>query len=164
VTSWLTSSYRKGKNLNLIYCDTSFLGALYLPGEKFEPGARELASTFAEPMAFPWLSELELYNSVYRGAGRNIYSRRVCTSILRQIAQDKATGLLLSWPLDLLPHFRKAMELSKQFTPTYLCRSLDVLHVAAACLLEAAEFASFDIRQRKLAVGVGLKPLPETLP
>jgi predicted nucleic acid-binding protein len=148
----------------LIYCDTSFLGALYLPGEKFEPGARELASTFAEPMAFPWLSELELCNSVYRGAGRNIYSRRVCTSILRQIAQDKATGLLLSWPLDLVPHFRKAMELSKQFTPTYLCRSLDVLHVAAACLLEAAEFASFDIRQRKLAAGVGLKPLPETLP
>jgi predicted nucleic acid-binding protein len=164
VTSWLSSSYRKGKNLNLIYCDTSFLGALYLPGEEFEPGARELASTFAEPMAFPWLSELELCNSVYRGAGRNIYSRRVCTSILRQIAQDKATGLLLSWPLDLVPHFRKAMELSKQFTPTYLCRSLDVLHVAAACLLEAAEFASFDIRQRKLAAGVGLKPLPETLP
>ena len=41
---------------------------------------------------------------------------------------------------------------------------LDVLHVAAACLLEAREFASFDIRQRKLAAGVGLKPLPETLP
>jgi hypothetical protein len=29
--------------------------------------------------------------------------------------------------------------------------------------LEATEFASFDIRQRKLAAGVGLKPLPETL-
>ena len=147
----------------MVYCDTSFLGALYLPGEKFEPGARELASAFTEPIAFPWLSELELCNSVYRGAGRNIYSRRVCTSILRQIAQDKATGLLFSWPLDLLPHFQKAMELSKQFTPTYLCRSLDILHVAAACLLEAAEFASFDIRQRKLAAGAGLKPLPETL-
>lgn len=160
----MRSSYRKGKNLNLIYCDTSFLGALYLPGEKFEPGARDLASAFTEPIAFPWLSELELRNSVYRGAGRSIYSRRVCTSILRQIDQDQATGLLFSWPLDLLPHFRKAMELSKQFTPTYLCRSLDLLHVAAACLLEAGEFASFDIRQRKLAAGAGLKPLPETLP
>jgi predicted nucleic acid-binding protein len=148
----------------LIYCDTSFLGALYLPGEKFEPGARELAAAFTEPIAFPWLSELELRNSVYRGAGRNIYSRRVCTSILRQIDQDKATGLLFSCPLDLLPHFRKAMELSNRFTPTYLCRSLDLLHVAAACLLEAGEFVSFDIRQRKLAAGAGLKPLPETLP
>jgi hypothetical protein len=79
-----------------------------LPGEKFEPGARDLASAFTEPMAFPWLPELELCNSVYRGAGRNIYSRRVCTSILRQIDQDQATGLLFSWPLDLLPHFSKS--------------------------------------------------------
>ena len=144
----------------MIYCDTSFLGALYLPGEKFEPVARELASAFTEPLAFPWLSELELCNSVYRGAGRNIYSRRVSGSILRQIAQDKADGLLFSWPIDLAPHFRKAMDLSKQFTPTHLCRSLDVLHVAAACLLEATEFASFDTRQRKLAASAGLKLLP----
>jgi hypothetical protein len=103
------SSYRKGKNPDVIYCDTSFLGALYLPGEKFEPVARELASAFTEPMAFPWLSELELSNSVYRGMGRNIYSRRLRASILRKIAQDKNAGLLFSWPLDLLQHFRKAM-------------------------------------------------------
>ena len=148
----------------MIYCDTSFLGALYLPGAKFEPVARELASAFTEPMAFPWLSELELCNSVYRGTGRNIYSRQVCASILRQIAQDKNAGLLFLWPLDLLPHFRKAMELSKQFTPIHLCRSLDVLHVAAACLLGPGEFASFDARQRKLAASAGLKLLPETLP
>ena len=161
MTSLLGSSYRKGKNPDVIYCDTSFLGALYLPGGKFEPIARKLASAFSEPMAFPWLSELELSNSVYRGVGHNIYSRRVCASILRQIAQDKNAGLLFSWPLDLLPHFREAMELSKRFTPIYLCRSLDVLHVAAARLLGAAEFASFDTRQRKLAARAGLKLLPE---
>lgn len=146
------------------YCDTSFLGALYLPGEKFEPVARKLASAFTEPMAFPWLSELELCNSVYRGAGRRIFSRRVCTGILRQIAQDKAAGLLFSCTLELQPHFRKAMELSKQFTPTCLCRSLDVLHVAAACLLGVGELVSFDTRQRELAASAGLKLLPETLP
>jgi hypothetical protein len=64
-----------------------------LPGEKFEPGARALASTFAEPIAFPWLSELEICNSVYRGDGRNIYTRRICTSILRQLPKT-ATGPL----------------------------------------------------------------------
>jgi len=41
------------------------------------------------------LSELELSNSVYRVMGRNIYSRRVCASILRKIAQDKKAGLKL---------------------------------------------------------------------
>jgi hypothetical protein len=65
-----------------------------------------------------------------------------------------------------LDRFRilKSDGTKQQFTPTYLCRSLDVLHVAAACLLEVREFASFDIRQRKLAAGVGLQPLPEILP
>jgi predicted nucleic acid-binding protein len=148
----------------VVYCDTSFLGALYLPGEKFERVARELAFTFTEPMAFPWLSELEVCNSVYRGAGRNIYSRRICAGILRQIARDKAAGLLFSCPVEPPAHFRKAMDLSKRFTSTHLCRSLDVLHVAAACLLETPEFASFDTRQRKLAASAGLKLLPEILP
>jgi predicted nucleic acid-binding protein len=148
----------------MIYCDTSFLGALYLPGEKFEPVARQLASAFAEPMAFPWLVELELSNSVYRGAGRKIFSRRVGASILRQIARDKAAGLLFSCSLELQPHFRKAMELSQRFMPICLCRTLDVLHVAAACVLGVGELVSFDARQRDLAARVGLKLLPETLP
>jgi predicted nucleic acid-binding protein len=157
-------SYRREKNPEVIYCDTSFLGALYLPGEKFEPVARQLASAFAEPMAFPWLSELELSNSVCRGAGRKIFSRRVGATILRQIARDKTAGLLFPCPLELQPHFRKAMELSQRFTPICLCRSLDVLHVAAAFLLGAGELVSFDTRQRDLAAKAGLKLLPETLP
>jgi predicted nucleic acid-binding protein len=160
----LGSSYRKGKNPEVIYCDTSFLGALYLPGEKFEPVARPLASAFAEPMVFPWLSELELSNSVYRAAGRRIFSRRVGATILRQITRDKATGLLFSCPLEPEPHFRKAMELSQRFTPICLCRSLDVLHVAAACVLGVGELVSFDSRQRDLAARAGLKLLPEALP
>jgi hypothetical protein len=115
----------------VIYCDTSFLGALYLPGEKFEPVARPLASAFAEPMVFPWLSELELSNSVYRAAGRRIFSRRVGATILRQITRDKATGLLFSCPLEPEPHFRKAMELTKPAVYTNL--PLQILGRAARC-------------------------------
>jgi predicted nucleic acid-binding protein len=44
-----------------------------------------------------------------------------------------------------------------------LIRTLDVLHVAAALLLEAKILASFDERQRRLAASVGLKVLPETV-
>jgi hypothetical protein len=84
-----------------------------LPGEKFEPVARAVASALTEPVAFSWLCELELSN-IYRGAGRNIYSRRVCATILRQIAKDKNAGLLVSCSLDPPSHFRKAIELTKQ--------------------------------------------------
>jgi predicted nucleic acid-binding protein len=43
-------------------------------------------------------------------------------------------------------------------------RSLDVLHVAAASLLGALQFVSFDRRQRSLAFKAGLKILPRIMP
>jgi hypothetical protein len=55
------------------------------------------------------------------------------------------------------------MKLSTEYAARYLTRTLDVLHVAAALLLEAKTLASFDDRQRRLAAGVGLQLLPETL-
>jgi hypothetical protein len=39
-------------------------------------------------------------------------------------------------------------------------RSLDLLHVAAALILEARVFFSFDDRQRKAAAGEGLNVKP----
>ena len=55
------------------------------------------------------------------------------------------------------------MKLSTEYGARYLTRTLDVLHLAAALLLEAKSSASFDDRQRRLAASVGLKLLPETL-
>jgi hypothetical protein len=40
------------------------------------------------------------------------------------------------------------------------CRSLDILHCAAAKLLGAAGFVSTDVRQRKLAAAMGLNLAP----
>jgi predicted nucleic acid-binding protein len=147
----------------LIYCDTSFLAALYLPEEVFEPRARAIVATFERSIPYPWLLELELCNAVYRGLGRHLYDRRTCSSILRQIAADKDTGILWVWSVDSNALFKGAMELSHRFTATYQCRALDVLHVAAALESGAQTLASFDLRQRKLAVGAGLNLLPESL-
>lgn len=147
----------------MIYCDTSFLAALYLPEEVFEPRARTISATFERSIPYPWLLELELCNAIYRGLGRNLYDRRSCTSILRQISADKDTGILWVWSVDSSTLFKGAMELSRRFTPTHQCRTLDVLHVAAALESGAGTLASFDHRQRKLAVSAGLNLLPEAL-
>jgi hypothetical protein len=96
--------------------------------------------------------------------GRKIYSHWVSASILRQMANDKNAGMLLPAPADLALHFEKAMDLSRRFTPIYLCRSLDVLHVAGACVVATTEFASFDARQRELVARAMLKLLPRSLP
>lgn len=147
----------------MIYCDTSFLGALYLPEEVFEPRARTISATFERSIPYPWLLELELCNAVYRGLGRNLYERRTCTSVLRQISADKDTGILSVWSVDSTALFKGAMELSKRFAATHQCRTLDVLHVAAALEFKAETIASFDHRQRRLAASAGLNLLPENL-
>jgi hypothetical protein len=55
------------------------------------------------------------------------------------------------------------MKLSTEYAARYLTRTLNVLHVAAALLLEAKVLASFDERQRRLAASVEHELLPETL-
>jgi predicted nucleic acid-binding protein len=147
----------------LIYCDTSFLAALYLPEEVFEPRARAISGNFERSIPYPWLLELELSNTVYRGWGRNLYDKRTCTAILGQISADKKTGILSVWSVDSTALFTGALELSKRFTASHQCRTLDILHLAAALEFRAETIASFDQRQRKLAASVGLNLLPEIL-
>lgn len=147
----------------MIYCDTSFLAALYLPEEVFEPRARAISANFERSIPYPWLLELELSNAVYRGLGRNLYDKRTCTAILGQISADKNTGILSVWSIDSTALFKGAMELSKRFTAAHQCRTLDILHIAAALEFRAETIASFDQRQRKLAASAGLNLLPENL-
>jgi len=49
-----------------------------------------------------------------------------------------------------------AVKLAGQHTGTVGCRSLDILHCAAAKVLAATEFISTDSRQKKLATAMGL--------
>jgi hypothetical protein len=46
--------------------------------------------------------------------------------------------------------------LAEQHTGLLGCRSLDVLHCAAARILGVSEFISTDARQKKLATAMGL--------
>lgn len=56
--------------------------------------------------------------------------------------------------------YAKAGELSDRYTPKFLTRSLDLMHVATALLCKARVFLSTDTRQRKAAKAEGLKVLP----
>ncbi len=144
----------------MTYCDTSFLMAIYVESDRFQPRAREIAGRFREPIPFTLLVELELQNGVRRNLASGVISIQEHDTIFRQIAQDEADGVLGRCRLASTEHYAKARELSKAFTPHIALRSLDILHVAAALLLKAEVLASFDERQRQLAVKAGLKLLP----
>jgi hypothetical protein len=143
------------------YCDSSFLCALYLPGDKYEPIGRPIAARFTESIPYVALSELELQNSVHRGIATGLFNRQTCTKILGQIHHDEVSGFLQRYKLVFEDHFFEALTLTKRFSAIHNCRTLDVLHVAAAVLLKATQLASFDIRQRAIAIDLGLEILPK---
>lgn len=147
----------------MIYCDTSFLLALYVPADPFHPQAIKKAAKFKEPIPFTLLVELELVNGIRRGLAAKVIERKEHDAIFRQIHDDEADGILVRQPLPPTEHYAKARELSKKYTPELSAHSLDILHVAAALLLKAAEFASFDEKQRILAGKTNLRSTPDNI-
>jgi hypothetical protein len=65
-------------------------------------------------------------------------------------------GVLIRRDIELKDIFHEAVKLDESHTGSIGCRSLDVLHCAAAKLLAANEFISTDARQKRLAAGIGL--------
>ncbi len=147
----------------MIYCDSSFLASLYIPTDAFNPVARKVASKFVTPIPYTLLNELELINTLRRGLGDHSLDQTSHDAILRTINTDEADGLLKRTPLNQIALYEKALELSRKHTPTLACRSLDILHVASALILGSRTFASFDLRQRKLAKATKLALLPFAL-
>jgi len=147
----------------MIYCDTSFLLALYI---QIEPGhvlALQTAATLHEPIALTLLVELELVNGIRRCLSAHTINREQHDAVFRQIREDEAEGILVRCSLDQDEHYARARELSKKFTPEVSARSLDILHVAAASMLKTTHFATFDTKQRILAEKTGLKTIPKSI-
>jgi predicted nucleic acid-binding protein len=120
----------------LIFADASFLVSLYLPNDRFSMIARTVAVSFQSAIAYTLLTELELTNTLWRAVGEKRISKEFALNLLRDVNRDLVDGFLQQSGLGALAHYRKAMELSERYASHYFTRALDVLHVAAACLLE----------------------------
>jgi hypothetical protein len=70
--------------------------------------------------------------------------------------EDFAAGVLSRPEMDWFDVFRRASALSHEHSSKIGCRSLDLLHVASALLLEKRHFLTFDDRQARLARATGL--------
>jgi hypothetical protein len=79
---------------------------------------------------------------------------------LLQLEVDIRDGVAVFAACDLGELFRTAEGLSEKHTTQSGHRSFDVLHVATALHLKAAEFLTFNANQRKLARAEGLKLRP----
>jgi predicted nucleic acid-binding protein len=148
----------------MTYCDSSFIVSLYVPTDVFNRSARKEAAKFTEAIPDTLLNELEFMNAIRRGLGDGAIDPTDHDAIVREGDEDEASGLLERISLNQVKLHERALELSKKYTPTFARRSLDIRHVASAIVLGRRRFASFDLRQRKLAEAVGLTLVPTALP
>lgn len=77
-----------------------------------------------------------------------------------EVQLDLAAGLLVHKPDFWEKLVREAELLAENHTPAIGCRSLDILHVAAALVSGATDFCTLDTRQGKLAQLAGLQVQP----
>ena len=137
------------------YIDSSVLVAVYVP-ERFSRAARAAVRT-AGQVPFTTLHRLEVPNAFELLVGRGAITRDEQRAIERQLQEDLHAQRLAPVSIDLDRVFADATELSRTHTAKFLTRSLDLLHVAAAHVLECTTFVSADDRQLAVAMATGLK-------
>ena len=89
--------------------------------------------------------------------GRRTISREAARRSLENFDEDLQSGVFIRESLDWSWIYRRANLMARQYTPRFLCRTLDILHVAAAEMTGADRLVTGDQRQQKLARAVGLK-------
>jgi predicted nucleic acid-binding protein len=141
------------------FADTGFIASLYL---KESTSAPARAAIQASPAVLPLtpLAALELRNAFNRAVQRQRITAAQRDALWQDVETDIASGFLILTPVPADELHHKARQLSDRYTPTLGTRSLDLLHVAAALVLQAKVFFSFDDRQRKAAASEGLKVKP----
>lgn len=129
---------------------------LYYPEQD---SARVVAAIRAKPVCYSPLHELELVNALQL----KVFLKSATTAQVRAaralVESDLKSGVLVWVGGDWKEIIEEAVRLAVQHTDKLGCRSLDILHCAAAKVLGVSEFITTDERQKKLALAMGLKLL-----
>lgn len=137
----------------MIYLDTGCFVKLYYP----EPdSAKVIALIAGKPVCRTPLHEVEFANALQLKVFFKSATAGQVAAARGLVEVDLKAGVLVDSGGDWLDIFQEAVKLADQFTGTFGCRSLDILHCAAAKILQADEFISTDARQTKIAAAIGL--------
>ncbi|MDB6021391.1 MAG: hypothetical protein JWQ04_1248 [Pedosphaera sp.] len=139
-----------------VYADTSFIVALYLQQES-SPVAAAFMQRHGQALPFtPW-HRLETRNALRLAVFHQIIDSRQARIQLRQLDADlREATLIVHTTIDWVSVLRRAEELGGSHNESLGCRSGDLFHVAAAVVLDAELFLTFDARQRQMAEAAGL--------
>ena len=142
------------------YFDSGVIVKLYVP----EPNSAEairLVTACTPPVLLTDWQAIEVRNAFRLKRFRREITTPQLRAALRAFAEDERLGRWQRPPLDLEQTLRRAELVSSKLAASLGCRTLDVIHVAAALVLGVRELASFDLRQRQVAKRLRLRVLPK---
>ena len=145
----------------IAYPDTSFLCALYRFQVNSAVAARHAAQMpealhVASPLLFEFRQSLRWQSFLHAKDPAKGFDRGSAQTALARLQANIAAGVIVVVPVDWADVASIAERLSAQYTWTEGYRGFDLLHVATALHLGAAEFLTFDAKQKKLAEAEGL--------
>jgi predicted nucleic acid-binding protein len=138
------------------YADTSFLYGLYVQEAHSAKAATYMAGTGSAPLLVTALGRFELFNAIRLSVFRRQLNARTAEVDLQTVESDIRAGVLDLVACDWPAIHAEAERLSAKHTIKRGHRAMDVLHVAIALRLGAADFLTFDQNQAKLASAEGL--------
>ena len=141
------------------YFDTSVLVKLYIP-EKDSKAICAFIQKRGKSIAINSLQETELKNAFALKAFRQDISHEELDKLLDKIKKDFARNRLIRVKIDWIKLLELTLDYSLKFTKKIGCRTLDILHAAAAKIMNAEEFYTNDKRQQELAQIIGIKTYP----
>lgn len=143
------------------FAETSFFCALYRE-QTNSSLAGTLRKSVADPLPvsplvlFEFRQSVRLQVRLHRHNPQLGFGSREGQAMLRDLQSDLSAGLLEVIPADWPGVLALAEILSAKHTENGGHRFADILHVATALQLGAADFWTFDDNQEKLAVAEGL--------
>lgn len=140
----------------MIYADTSFIIAIYLP-EAGSAQAIKWMSGPRDPLPCTPLHRHELRTGIRQRAFRAEITSAQLAAALAEIDGDLESDVLAHVPIPWTDSFREAERISATRGTEIQMRSLDLLHVGIALSLQAKTFLTFDVRQAEIAKAAGLR-------
>ena len=137
------------------YFDSAIIVKLYVQ-EVTRPDAIRLVGAYVAPYTLTQWQTLEVKNAIRLKAFRAEITATEMNQSIAAFEQDVATGRWQRPAYTGATVEQKADEPSAGQSATLGCRTLDIIHVAAALVLGAKEFVTFDGRQGALAKQAGL--------
>jgi hypothetical protein len=137
-----------------VYFDTGALVKLYI----VESGSAyvERKARAASLIPLNQLQETELRNAIHTAVGRKTIPAAAGALALEHLDNDLRSGVLATTSIDWGTTWTRAAHLARLHTAKILCRTLDILHVAAAESCGCDLFVTGDERQFRLCKAVGV--------